>query len=86
MKTKEEILEASFKNEYPANVYVVSRLKLYELVTIPAMDEYAKQEAIEFCQDILNNIEVNGVKLSDYKKVDVPELYKIFQQSKSINV
>jgi len=41
----------------------------------------AAQEAIEFCQDVLNHIDVGGVMLTEVKKVDAAELYDIYKKS-----
>jgi hypothetical protein len=49
---------------------------------IKMIRELMEEEAIDFCQDILNNIEINGVNLIKYKKVDVKKLYPFYKQTK----
>ena len=49
---------------------------------IKMIRELMEEEAISFCQDVLNNIEINGVNLVKYKEVNTKELYNIYQQTK----
>lgn len=49
---------------------------------IQMIRELMEEEATNFCQDVLNNIEINWVNLVEYKEVNAKELYKIYKQSK----
>ena len=79
--TKEEILRSNIPTITFDKLIGTHISEVYNV-----MDEYANQEkrieAIAFCQDVLNEIEVNGVRLIDYKKVDAEQLYQLFQKSK----
>lgn len=54
----------------------------YNADKIKEIRELIEEYATNFCQDVLNNIEINGVNLVEYKKVNTKELHNIYQQSK----
>ena len=76
--TKEQILGMSF---YPHDCG-----SMIDCVTkqdaLKSMGQYAEQESIAFCQDVIDNLKVNGVHISDYFTGTVGQLYQIFKQSK----
>jgi hypothetical protein len=84
MDAKEKILDEThwtFVTEMNmGSIHTKTFPQAYREQALKAMDIHAKQDAIAFCQDVLNNIEVNGVRIVDYKKIDVEELYKIFKK------
>lgn len=72
MLTKKEILKDKFKKAPDGTYNPVEE----------AMDEYAKQEAIAFFNDVFSEIEVNGVLISKLYTPDTEKLYQIYLDSK----
>lgn len=80
-KSKEDILE-----DYES-LRVMTDYDFYEEAWVKgcveqAMDEYARNIAIDFFNDAFSEIVVNGIRIADHFKPDTEKLFDIYTQSK----